>query len=139
MQSRSHILYSFIFFLLCIPASIALPSTAWSGHLSDSAGKAVSGAVVRLHSLVAGQEYTTTTKVDGKFAFPDLPSDRYELSVSASAKQWKAESPLLLEKANAATASLQLTSSGHVQVSAEVIASGARQRTPRCRFRAPAR
>jgi hypothetical protein len=69
----------------------------------------VSGAVVRLHSLVSGHEYTTTTKVDGKFAFPDLPPDRYELSVRASDKQWKAESPLLLEKANAATASLQLT------------------------------
>jgi hypothetical protein len=108
MQSRSHSLYSFIF-LMCIPSAIALPNTAWSGHLSDSAGTAVSGAVVRLHSLVSGHEYTTTTKVDGKFAFPDLPPDRYELSVRASDKQWKAESPLLLEKANAATASLQLT------------------------------
>ena len=123
MQSRSHILYSFIF-LICLPAAIALPSTAWSGHLSDGAGKAVSGAVISLHSAAAGHDYTTTTRADGKFAFPDLPPDRYELSVSTADKQWKTESPLLLEKANAATASLQLTSSGQVQVMAEAAASG---------------
>jgi len=124
MQSRSHILYSLIFLLICIPVASALPSTAWSGHLSDSAGKAVSGAVVRLHSLVAGHEYTTTTRADGRFGFADIPSDRYELSVSTSDKQWKAESPLLLEKASSATASLQLTSSGQVQFTTEVAAGG---------------
>src|SRR5579864_8012951 len=104
MQSRPHILYSFIF-LMCIPSAIALPRNAWSGHLSDSAGKAVSGAVVRIHSHVAGHDYTTTTRADGRFAFPDLPSDHHELSVRTSDKQWKAQSPLLLEKASAATAS----------------------------------
>src|ERR1700739_132196 len=123
MQSRLHILYSFIF-LMSIPSAIALPSNAWSGHLSDSAGKAVSGALVRLHSAAAGHDYSATTRGDGAFAFADLPFDRYELSVRTSDKQWKAESPLLLEKASAVIASLQLTSSGEVQVVAEAGAKG---------------
>ena len=123
MQNRSHTLYSFIF-LIWIPVAVALSSAAWSGHLSDSAGKPVSAAVVRLHSASAGRDYTSTTKADGTFAFADLPADRYDLSVNVSDKQWKADSPLVFAKENAATTSLQLTSSGQVQVSADVIASG---------------
>ncbi len=122
MQSRSHILCSFIAFIW-VPVGVALSSAAWSGHLSDSAGKPVSAAVVRLHSS-AGRDYTSTTNADGTFAFADLPADRYELSVKVSDKQWKAESPLVFAKENAATTLLQLTSSGQVQVSADVIASG---------------
>jgi hypothetical protein len=123
MQNRSYRLYSFIF-LMWISVASALSSAVWNGHLSDSAGKAVSGAVVRLHSTAAGHDYSATTGVDGAFAFADLATDRYELSVSTSDKQWRAEAPLVLGKANAAAASLQLTSSGQVQVTAEAVASG---------------
>jgi hypothetical protein len=123
MQSRSHKLSLFLAFI-GIPVAVALSSAGWSGHLSDSAGKPVSAAVVRLHSASAGRDYTSTTKADGTFAFADLPSDRYELSVKVSDKQWKAESTLVFAKENAATTLLQLTSSGQVQVSADVIASG---------------
>ena len=121
MPSRSHILSSFLAFIW-IPIAVALSSAAWSGHLSDSAGKPVSAAVVRLHSASAGRDYTSTTKADGTFAFSDLPADRYELSVNVSDKQWKAESPLVVAKE--AMISLQLTSSGQVQVSADAVASG---------------
>src|SRR6476661_167690 len=121
MPSRSHILSSFLAFIW-IPIAVALSSAAWSGHLSDSAGKPVSAAVVRLHSASAGRDYTSTTKADGTFAFSDLPADRYELSVNVSDKQWKAESPLVV--AREAMISLQLTSSGQVQVSADAVASG---------------
>jgi hypothetical protein len=123
MPSRSHILCSFLS-LIWVSAALALSTAAWSGHLSDSAGKPVSAAVVRLHSASAGRDYTSTTKADGTFAFADLPADRYELSVNVSDKQWKAESPLVLAKENAATTLLQLTSSGQVQMSGDVIASG---------------
>src|SRR5579864_3071653 len=99
MKNRSYSLYSFIF-LMWIPVAVAVSTAVWSGHLSDSAGKAVNGAVVKLHSAAAGHDYSATTRVDGAFAFADIPSDRYELSVSTSGEQWKAESPLLLEKAN---------------------------------------
>ena len=123
MQNRSYRLYAFIF-CIWIPAAVALSSAAWNGHLSDGAGKPVSGAIVRLHSASAGRDYTSTTKADGTFAFADLPADRYELSVNASDKQWKGESPLVFAKENGVTISLQLTSSGHVQVSAEAVESG---------------
>jgi carboxypeptidase family protein/TonB-dependent receptor-like protein len=122
MQSRSHRLYAFIF-LIWIPVAVALSTAAWSGHLSDSAGKPVSGAVVRLHSAAAGHDYSATTGADGKFAFAHLPPDRYELSLSILDKHWKAESPLVVAMENVAT-SLQLTGSGQVQVTAEVAASG---------------
>jgi hypothetical protein len=109
-------------FLVWIPVAVALSSAGWNGHLSDSSGKPVSAAIVRLHSASAGRDYTSTTKSDGTFIFADLPADRYELSVSVSDKQWKAESPLVVAKE--AMLSLQLTSSGQVQVSAEAVASG---------------
>src|SRR5512141_122220 len=101
MQNRSYRLYSF-FFLMWIPVAFGLSSVVWSGHLSDSAGKAVSGAVVKLHSAAAGHDYSATTRADGAFAFADLPSDRYELFVSTSDKQWKAEVPLVLAKESSA-------------------------------------
>jgi len=123
MLKRIHSLNSFIF-LAAIPVAVALSSAGWSGHLSDSAGKPVSAAVVKLHSASAGRDYTSTTKADGTFVFADLPADRYDLSVNVSDKQWKAESPLVFAKENAATTLLQLMSSGQVQVSADVIASG---------------
>jgi hypothetical protein len=109
-------------FLVWIPVTVALSSAGWNGHVSDSAGKPVSAAIVRLHSASDGRDYTSTTKADGTFAFADLPADRYELSVNVSDKQWKAESPLVVAKE--AMISLQLTSSGQVQVSAEAVASG---------------
>ena len=121
MQNRSHTLYSFIF-LIWIPVAFALSNAVWSGHLSDSAGKPVSGAVVSLHAASAGHDYKVTTRADGTFAFSDLPADRYELSVNVSDKQWKAESPLVVAKE--AMISLQLTSSGQVQVTADGAGSG---------------
>jgi len=123
MQNRSHRLYSFIF-LIWIPVAVAISSGAWSGHLRDSAGKPVSAAVVRLHSASAGRDYTSTTRADGTFAFSDLPADSYELSVSVLDKHWKAGSPLLVEKENAAMTLLQLASTGQVQVMTEEVASG---------------
>ena len=104
--------------------ALALAS-AWSGHLRDNAGKPVNGAVVKLHSANAGQEYTAMTGADGHFDFATLPEDRYELSIRVEGKQWNAEFPLIVEKENVATTMLQLTTSGQViRETVEASASG---------------
>ncbi len=113
MLNRSHHL-CLLAFLFLVPVAIAISSVAWSGSVSDSTGKPVSGAVVRLHSASGPREYTTKTGADGKFALPGISTDRYELSVLVSDKEWKSDSPLVLEKESAVTTSLQLTSSGQV-------------------------
>ena len=123
MQNRFYRLSLFIFFL-GIPPVFAL-SAAWSGHLRDSSGKPVNGAVVKLHSEVAGREYTATTTADGEFDFSRLPADRYDLSIRIAGKQWKAESPLVVDKETLAAASLQLTVSGQVvQEKSDLVGSG---------------
>src|SRR4051812_7863754 len=113
MRNRSTGLYLLAFFFW-IPVAAAASSAAWSGHVTNSAGKPVSGAMVRIHSSSARREYKTTTGADGKFALQEIASDRYELSVFVGEKEWKAESPLVIEKESAVTASLQLTASGQV-------------------------
>ncbi len=74
----------------------------------------MSGALVRLQSVSTTREYSATTLSDGMFAFPELPPDRYALSIHVADKQWKAASPLSLDQPNLASANLQLTSSGEV-------------------------
>jgi hypothetical protein len=123
MQNRSYRLYSFIFFVW-IPAAFAL-SSAWSGHLRDNAGKPVNGAVIKLHSANAGQDFTATTGVAGDFDFAVLPADRYSLSILVADKQWNADFPLIIDKDNVAATTLQLTSSGQViRETVEASASG---------------
>src|SRR5215472_3318901 len=123
MQNRSYSLYSLIF-LVWIPAAFAL-SSVWSGHLRDNAGKPVNGAVIKLHSANAGQEYTATTAADGNFDFAVLPADRYSLSVLFADKQWNADFPLIIDKDNVAATTLELTSSGQViRETVEASASG---------------
>ena len=103
----------------CLPAVLILVGTAvaasgasWNGALSDSAGKPVSGAVIRLHS--SSESYSATTLADGQFRFPAIASGAYELSVSSGDKEWKAVVPFVLEEEGALPTSLQLSASGQV-------------------------
>ena len=97
--------------LITIPAA-ALSGASWSGVLSDSTGKPLPDAVVRLHS--ADHEYTVVTAAGGKFAFAEIAGGSYELTVKVADKQWTAVAPLVISDANPLTVALQLSASGQV-------------------------
>ncbi len=101
--------YLYLLILLAaVPVAGALAGVAWNGRLSDSTGKPLAGAVIRLQSAAHEHEYRATTGADGKFVFAELPPERYQLSVTIAGKQWTAEVPLVITNENSAT-SLQLT------------------------------
>lgn len=121
MQNRFSNLYLLLVFLFCVSLAAAVPAAAWSGHLRDSAGKPVSGAVVRLQSVLTGRDYTATTARDGTFSFAGIAPGRYEVSVHTSDREWKSGSALVVESEGALATSLQINSSGQLmQIAAEV-------------------
>lgn len=77
--------------------------------LSDSSGKPVAEAVVKLHSTAGGRDYIATTAANGKFAWGDLAAGPYELSATASGKEWKAALPLVITAGAVLTMSLQMS------------------------------
>jgi hypothetical protein len=67
---------------------IALTGAAWaqtagsvSGVVEDAQGLPVPGATVRLLQAVSGLERRTVSGGDGRFSLPNVPLDRYTLSV----------------------------------------------------------
>lgn len=101
-----------VLILVTVQAAGALSGASWAGVLTDSVGKPVAGAVVKLHS--AGHEYTTTTAASGKFEFAEIAAGTYEISVKTSDRELKATAPFVVKDATALTISLQLTSSRQV-------------------------
>jgi len=82
--------------------------------LSDSAGKPVTEATVRLHSASVIGDATATTSADGKFAFPVIAAGAYEISVEIGDKKWKGVAPIVIGGDGPLTTSLQLSASGQV-------------------------
>jgi hypothetical protein len=87
-------------------------TAAWSGILTDSAGKPVAGATIRLHSIGEASEYSVTTSADGKFVFSQIKAGSYEISVISGSKEWTSESPLVIKEASTQNLSLQWPDSG---------------------------
>lgn len=101
-----------VILLVTVVAAAAPSGASWIGVLTDSVGKPVAGAVVKLHS--ADHEYTTTTLASGRFEFAEIATGTYELSVKTSDRELKTTTPFVVKDAAALTISLQLTSSGQV-------------------------
>ena len=83
-----------------------------SGILTDDGGKPVAGATIRLHPVREGGHYTATSSAGGNFAFPEIKPGNYEVSVTAQGKEWKTETPLVINESAAPYLSLQLTELG---------------------------
>jgi len=98
--------------LLVASFSAAVSGAAWNGVLRDGSGKAVAGAVVRLHSASGGRDYSATTAANGTFAFADIAAGTYEASVKVADKEWKGAASLVVKDASTLTMSLQISSPG---------------------------
>jgi len=94
--------------LFAVPVANALAGASWNGVLRDGNGKPVAGAVVRLHSISGGHDYTAATATDGKFAFAGIAADSYEVSVRIADKERKAAAPFVVKDAATLTVALQL-------------------------------
>jgi Carboxypeptidase regulatory-like domain/TonB-dependent Receptor Plug Domain len=98
--------------LLVASIAGAASGASWNGLLSDSSGKPVAEAVVRLHSAAGGHDYAATTASNGKFAFAEVGAGSYDVSVKTVDREWKAAVPLVVTSAATLTATLQLSSQG---------------------------
>ncbi len=90
----------------------AVSGASWNGVLLDSSGKPVADAVVKLHPTGSGRDYTANSAANGKFAFGEIAAGLYELSATASGKEWKASRPLLVTEGAVLTMSLQMSALG---------------------------
>src|SRR5579859_8084837 len=79
--------------VLTASAASAASGASWNGVLVDSSGKPVAEAVVKLHPTGSGRDYTATSAANGKFALGDIAAGLYELSATASGKEWRASRP----------------------------------------------
>ncbi len=77
----------------------------------------MSGAVIRLHPILRGSEYSVVTGTDGKFVFAGIAAGQYDLSVKASDKEWKSSSPVFVKDGGPVTMALQLSEAGQVLTS----------------------
>jgi hypothetical protein len=104
-------------FIASLFAALAFASTSgatWNGSVLDGLGKPASGAVIRLHSSTGKQDYKATTAADGKFVFPSLAADSYQLSVKAAGREWKALDLFAINEETVLSLSLQLSGSGEI-------------------------
>jgi carboxypeptidase family protein len=90
----------------------AVSGASWNGVLLDSSGKPVTEAVVTLHSAAGGRDYTATSAANGKFVFGEIATGSYELSATASGKEWKAALPVVVTDGAVLTTSLQFSAVG---------------------------
>ncbi|HXX44691.1 MAG TPA: TonB-dependent receptor [Candidatus Acidoferrales bacterium] len=82
---RSKLLLGFCLFLACTALRAQTISTSQiRGVVQDSSGAAVAGASVKLTQIATGAARTSTSAVDGAYAFPDLSVGTYDLEVSKS-------------------------------------------------------
>jgi len=100
--------------LAVLTASIAfaVSGASWNGALTDRSGKAVSEAVVTLHSTSGGRRYSTTTAANGTFTFEAIGAGIYQISVKSRDKEWKAASSLVVKESATLAMSLVMASTG---------------------------
>ena len=102
----------FVLVLFPLPSAGAQVG-CWQGSLSDSAGKPVAGATIRLHSASGGREYSTRTSASGDFQFIQIEAGTYEASIMVG-DAFRAMSPVVVKNCAAIASSLRLAPSGRV-------------------------
>lgn len=100
--------------LFAFGSSHALSAVSWDGVVTDPAGKAVAGAIVKLHSSSERHDYSATTSADGKFTFASIAPRSYDLSVTVGAKECKATVPFMVSGGKRIYAALTISDSGEV-------------------------
>src|SRR5260221_7828915 len=58
-------------------------SSGISGTVLDPSGAVVANATVEIHNAVSGFDRTTTTDINGRFSFPNVPFNPYHMTVTA--------------------------------------------------------
>jgi hypothetical protein len=97
--------------LLAASTAGAVSGASWKGVLSDSSGRPVREAVVKLRSA-SGHAYTATTAANGRFAFSGVPGGVYAVSVQTPAQAATAATEVVIKDAAALTMTLQLSPEG---------------------------
>jgi len=111
--------------LFAMPAGGVPAAGSWSGVLSDGSGKHVAGAIVKLHPVSGGQEYTALTTDDGKFLLTGITAGNYEVSVKIADNEWKATADVTVTDASTLTMALQTSAQGQLRVLPQAVpASG---------------
>lgn len=88
-MKRAFAAFSLLLLLGAIPLLAQEVSAGITGRVTDPSGSAVVGASVKAKDLDRGTEFPTSTNEDGIYAFPRLPSGKYQLSVESKGfKTW---------------------------------------------------
>jgi len=91
-RSRIRVLSLFLICALFVIRSAAgTGGASWNGILTDGEGTPIAGAVATLHASSDNRLYTATAAADGKFAFPDIAVDTYEVSVKNCDKRMEVD------------------------------------------------
>ena len=101
-------------FVLWAASCAALSVGSCSGTLYDATGKPVAGATIELRSVARGKHYEATTSHDGKVAFAELETGKYELSVKTADRRATAVISIAITSGNSLRIDLQLTASGQL-------------------------
>lgn len=72
-------------------------SAGITGIVTDPSGAAIAGATVSVRDVDRGTNWSTQTNVEGDYAFPRIPSGRYELTVRAEGFRSYLQPDVLLE------------------------------------------
>ena len=59
-------------------------SASINGTVVDPSGAVVANATVEIHQAVSGYDRTTTTDNEGKFNFPNVPFNPYQMTVTTA-------------------------------------------------------
>ncbi|HEV8204527.1 MAG TPA: carboxypeptidase-like regulatory domain-containing protein, partial [Pyrinomonadaceae bacterium] len=85
MFSSTRVILTSLFILLALSSALAQGGTGQlSGSVADTNGAVVSGANVKLTSLVTAQEREAVTNDAGDFVFTLLPAGAYKLEITAN-------------------------------------------------------
>jgi hypothetical protein len=113
---------------VCALAFSQSTSSRVSGTITDPQGAAVPGAAITILNPVTGQNFTTTSNVQGDFVVPSVPAATYRITVTAKGFRTSILTDIKVDAAVPATVNAKLevgTLSETVEVSAaaEVIQS----------------
>ena len=79
----------------------------------NEAGRGVADARIELRGANGGPQYRVVTLADGKFTIPHLRAGSYEVSVRVGEKEWRSQTPLVVNDA-ALEISIEISTSGEV-------------------------
>ncbi len=97
-----------LFLSILLFAASAAAASSWKGVLRDDSGKAVSGAIVKLHSPTGKLDYNARTSQDGAFSFARIIAGDYVLSVTENGKTQSAAKLAQIKDGESLTAGLKI-------------------------------